>query len=112
MYFLLVTDEGMEDLEDKLKSSGHQVVKYSISSDIPPEVDGILGNWVPAMEHADMVILDDRLKKKYSGTLKRRNGSALSISQVITNLMDAGLLAESITENKIIKRRWWRRNGN
>lgn len=112
MYFLLVTDEGMEDLESKLKDTGHQVVRYSVSSDLPPELEGFFGDWISAAEYADMVIMDDRLRKKYSGVLEKKNGSVLSISQVITKLMEAGLLAESITENKIIKRRWWRRNGN
>ena len=112
MYVLLVTDEGMAELESILGREGHQVTRYSISSDMPPEVEGMFGDWVGIMESADLVILDDRLKKKYSGVLERFNGSALGLSQVVSNLIDSGLMPESITKNKIIKRRWWRRNGN
>jgi len=112
MYVLLVTDEGMEDLESTMSDNGHTVVRYSISSDMPPEVEGMFGDWVGAITHADLVILDDRLHKKYSDVLRRFNGSAVSLSQVVSNLIGAGLKPESILQKKIIKRRWWSRNGH
>jgi len=111
MHILLVSDGGMQRLEKTMLEQGHTVSRFSIPSDLPHGVEGIFGTWVDDLEESDVVILDDKLKRKYTTILRNVNGSAMGCSEVIEKLLSSGLKSESIRDGKIIKRRWWHRNG-
>ena len=112
MQILLVTDGGMEGLEDIMLAQGHSVYRFSIPADIPPTAESVFGTWVESIENSDLIIMDDKLKKKYSDVVRVVNGSALSVSEAMTRLIEFGIKPESFTRNKIVRRRWWSRNGN
>ena len=112
MQILLITDGGMEGLEKTMVKEGHKVTRFSIPDDLPSNTEVVFGNWVDSLSEADIVILDDKLKRKYTHILGRANGAAMSSSEVIENLILSGLRPESIRDKKIRKKRWWHRNGN
>ena len=112
MHILLVTDGGMQGLEKAIVEEGHTVQRFSIPTDVPLEAEKVFGNWITQLSDADVVILDDKLKRKYLGVIRQLNGSAQSSSEVIENLILSGLRPESIRDRKIKKKRWWHKHGN
>ena len=112
MQILLVTDGGMEELERIMLGQGHEVSRFSVPDDIPPTAESVFGNWLQNVEGSDLVILDDKLKKKYGKIVDVINGSALSLSETITKFIDLGVKPESLTKGRLVRRRWWNRNGN
>ena len=112
MQILLVTDGGMEELEKIMLYQGHEVSRFSVPDDIPPTAESVFGNWLQNVEGSDLVILDDKMKKKYGNIISVINGSSLSLSEAITKFLDLGVKPESLTQDRLVRRRWWNRNGN